>query len=175
MKSRYKLSTVSGLLLAMGIRPGHGFGQCRGGPVQSQNPAAVCVPASKVGIDLRNRPLAVQNEGAAPIFVNCSFTTMGYYDEDDRNPAKVDMYFSVNDGHDDSISCTAVLGYKSDSSPIMKVTKAMDLPADGEEVGLTWLPADFGSADVMPSGLFNVQCVLNPGVGINDSYVFFNE
>jgi hypothetical protein len=148
-----------------------------------QNATNVCQAATKVGSDIRYRPKAVQNDGATPAFVSCSFTSQGDYVPRADNPYYLAIWASVSDGVADTLSCTAMLGYAEDGFQIPAVTKTVSLSANGVENDLTWEPSDFGvtapvppsEITTLPSGLINVSCKLNQGVGINDTYVFFQE
>lgn len=141
-----------------------------------QNATNVCQAATKAGSDIRYRPKTVQNDGATPAFVSCSFASQGDYTPDPGNPSYLYMYASSNDGAADSLSCTAVLGYATDGFEIPAVVKTVELPADGDFAELSWDASDFGVTEpTLPSGLVNVSCKLNPGVGLNDTYVYFQE
>lgn len=142
--------------------------------VVNQNPTGVCQSALPVyDGQIRKRPKAIQNEGTSPAYVTCSWTAQGGFAENSGNPTALAMTFSVNDGQPDHVSCLAVLGNQGHTLPTY--TRGTDLHSNGGVRALIWLPADFGASGRFPSGLINVSCLLNPGVGINASQLSFDE
>lgn len=139
-----------------------------------QNPTGVCQAALPVyDGQIRKRPKAIQNEGTTPAFVTCSWSTQGAFGGNPSNPQSLSMGFSVNDGQPDHVSCTAVLGMQGATYPTY--ARGTDLHSNGGARLLVWSPADFGGSGTFPSGLINVSCLLNPGVGINASEFYFEE
>lgn len=142
-----------------------------------QNAPAAC-HAATADTAFRYRPRALQNEGASAQFVSCSFATQGSYGPTVDNPLSFSIYASVIDGVADSITCTATLGYAYDGFALPVSTKTLALPAQTDTLGneIRWTPADFGVAtQQFPTGLLNVSCLVNPGVSLNDTYIFFQE
>ena len=123
--------------------------------------AGLCTPAfgpSEVAI--RKRPLTVQNEGSAPAFVTCSFTSEG---------PVTNAYVYVNsfDSAVHTVTCTGVNGYMTWSGNAY-APKSIDVQADGGQEVIEWDPADFGGTTTFPTGYFSVSCALPPGAGVND-------
>lgn len=116
---------------------------------------------------VRKRPLAVQNEGTGPAFVTCSFTAQS-------TGLDSVVLFASNDGDAAAaLTCTGVTSVQGSGSQY--VSKTVVIQASGKG-GIVWLPNDFGSGSTIPGGgYFSVSCNLPPGVGINDSYVRFQE
>lgn len=120
---------------------------------------------------IRKRPLAVQNEGTADAFITCALTSV---DAGAGNPEQVDIYARSNNGVAHTVTCTAVSGFAADTNQF--VAKTITVPADGSQVRMTWLPADFtATTGTLPSKLLSASCVLPPGSGLNDTYVFYGE
>lgn len=166
---------VSSLVLAMGTVFAAGDAEAVTQTRRfAQNPTDVCQSALPVfDGQIRKRPKAVQNEGTSGAFITCSWTSQGNFGADASNPTSVTIWFAVNDGEADTVSCTGVNGYNTGTNRTFVRTAA--LAASGGQTSMTFLPADFAGTTTFPSGLFSVSCSLNPGVGINDSYVNFVE
>lgn len=175
MNSSKPVLLVSGLVLAMSSVFAAGEAQAAlSTRLDLRNPTDVCQTALPVfDGQVRKRPKAVQNEGTSVAFVTCSFPSQGTYTQSVNNPTSVRIYFGVNDGVADSVTCTGVSGYQGQTIP--NSVKTVSLPASGAQASLVWVPADFGATGNLPNGLFSVSCELNPGVGINDSNVNFAE
>jgi len=142
--------------------------------ILNQNPAGVCQAALPVyDGQIRKRPKAIQNEGSSPAFVTCSWTAQGQLGENPGNPTAFAMFFSVNDGQPDHVTCIAVLGMQGQTIPTY--TRGTDLHSAGGVRQLVWYPEDFGGSGEFRSALINVSCLLNPGVGINASQLSFKE
>lgn len=136
-------------------------------------PTARCqgaLPAFETRI--RKRPLAVQNEGDGLAYVTCSFEfdAVGAV----NNAATlVDTYFTNNNDTPVDISCTAVTGWQTSDNEY--VAMQATLAPDGAEQGnLYWVGTDFDGGG-LESGLVSISCALPPGVGINDTYVWWEE
>ena len=140
----------------------------------ASNAAGLCQSALPVfdGV-IRKRPLAVQNEGTSNAFVTCAFT--GEYDfAGFYNTTSYTMYARSNDGAAHDLSCTGVTGYATGTNEF--VVKTVSLPADGSQQSLQWTGADFADATATINyETFATSCNLLPGVGLNDTYVDFNE
>lgn len=116
---------------------------------------------------VRKRPLAVQNEGNAAAFVTCSFTAQS------TGLDSVALFASNEGATTATLSCTGVTGVQDSGSQYVSKTVTI---AAAAATGLLWVAEDFGSAQVIPGGgYFSVSCSLPPGIGLNDSYVRFQE
>jgi hypothetical protein len=136
------------------------------------NPTSYCQTALPVfDGNVRKRPLAVQNEGTTGAFITCSFTAQS-------TGLDSVVVLASNDGAAAAtLTCTGVTSVQggSDGGPSEYVSKTVTIAASGV-AGLIWLPDDFGMGSTIPGGgYFSVSCNLPPGVGINDSYVQFQE
>lgn len=137
----------------------------------ASGPAARCqgaLPAFETAI--RKRPLAIQNEGTSPAFVTCSFE-VDAGNAIGNAPVLLDTYFSSSVGPID-ITCTAVSGFQGGTNEFVSQTITID-PADPEEPQGNGFWADTDFDEGLGSGLISISCQIPPGVGINDSYVFW--
>lgn len=110
---------------------------------------------------LRKRPLAMQNEGAAPAFVNCAFPVENLL-------WRFEVSLRSMSGSAASVSCTAVNGY--DGGEPRYATKTVVLAADGSPASLIWRPADFGGADTFPIMQVSLSCVLPRGASLGRTW-----
>lgn len=133
------------------------------------NAAGVCQSALPVfdGV-IRKRPLAIQNEGTSDAFVTCPMTITST----GGSPTRAEIYASSNDSAVHTVSCTLVSGYSM--GPRQAVTRTISVPADGQSTAMIWQAADFnGAPAVFPSSLVSMSCLLPPGAGLNDTYLFY--
>lgn len=136
------------------------------------NPTARCqgaLPAFETQI--RKRPLAVQNEGTANSFITCSFE----YDVVNaigNSGVLLDTYFSNNTAAAVNLNCTAVTGFQGEDSVNEYVAQTIAIPANGH-ANPVWIDTDFENG--FASGLISISCNIPPGVGINDTYIFWVE
>lgn len=127
------------------------------------NATAFCQSALPVfDTQIRKRPLAVGNEGAAPAFVTCSLP-QGYYPETvingvvillNRGASPVSASCTLVDGVTGEITGTAP-GYYPQSAEL----------APGVATPLVWYPDDHGLESFHPYQSYS--CLLPPGVEIN--------
>jgi len=137
--------------------------------VWSANPSSYCQAALPVFEGaIRKRPLAVQNEGSTNAFITCSMTR----NYQTSSVTRFQMYAQTLSGAVTNLSCTFVAGYATGA--IQSVVKTVALPANGSQGSLTWEAADF-TGGVFPDTQYNLSCNLLPGVGLNDSYLAFQE
>ena len=138
-------------------------------------PAARCqasLPMSELAI--RKRPLTIQNDSTTTgAWVTCGFE----YDAAaaiNNSALLVDAYFTNYSGTDQELTCSGVTGYQHGENEY--VGQTITLPANsGEDDGnLWWLDTDFEGGG-METGLISINCYLPPGVGINDTYVYWAE
>jgi hypothetical protein len=125
----------------------------------ASNAAGACqgnLPASDT--NLRNRPLAIRNEGNANAFVSCSVVTP-------HNAATVNnaVIFMTNvTAAPIDVNCTFIDGGIAPS--VVYHPKTVTLPANAMG-GLVWTPAEFGLTTF--SYYENFSCNLPPGVEMN--------
>lgn len=132
------------------------------------NPTARCqgaLPAFETQI--RKRPLAVQNEGTANSFITCSFES-DVGNAIGNAPVLLDTYFSNNTAAAVSLSCTAVTGFQGGTNEYVNQTITI---APGQSGNPFWADTDFENG--FASGLVSISCNIPPGVGINDTYIFW--
>lgn len=136
----------------------------------ASNPTARCQGALPVfETAIRKRPLAIENEGTAATFVTCSFEASTY--DSTSGILMLDTYFSNKSATDANVTCTAVTGYNGGTNEYVSLTTAV--PANSTGANPFWLDEDFEG--FMPDGLVSISCNLPPGVGVNDTYVFWEE
>lgn len=145
--------------------------------VFSTNPAGICQSALPVfDGQIRKRPKAVQNEGTTAAFITCAFTSQGPdgVTTSAANPTAVRAYFIATDGASHQVACTGVPGWAG--SATVTVSKTITVASPNSLASMSWVPGDFAAgATNFPTALFAISCALDPGVGIADSYVYFNE
>lgn len=115
--------------------------------------------------NVRKRPLAVQNEGSSNAFVSCAMNT------EDGPAFAAEVWFHSNSGSAADVTCTGVAGFLGASEASVK---SVNLPGDGSQDSILWTEADFPGGS-MGSGLFAVSCNLQPGQGIDDVYVGYDD
>lgn len=169
----FRPACIAVALMTLGAAPGDvGAETLR--RFMTQNPTAICQAALPVyDGQIRKRPKAVQNEGTTPAFVTCSWITQGSVGNSTANPVGLVLNVSVNDGQPDHVTCVGVLGKQGQT--FNTYTRGTDLHSNGGTRLLEWGPSDFGGSTTFPSGLISVSCLLNPGVGINSSEIYFME
>jgi len=123
-------------------------------------------------VQIRKRPLSVQNEGTASAFVTCAFSS--------QEEIKLAVtYFHSTAGTPQMLTCTGVAGAnKADPEqpdPVY-VVKSVLLDGAGTSTQIVWSPADFGAVDALPGGaLFGLNCNLAPGMGVDATSIVFRE
>lgn len=134
------------------------------------NPVARCqgaLPAFETQI--RKRPLAVQNEGTGPAFITCSFE-VDVANAIGNAPILLDTYFSNNTAAPINLTCTAVSGFQGGTNEF--VPQTIQLAPGNEQGNLFWVDTDFEGG--LGSGVISISCNLPPGVGVNDTYIFWD-
>jgi hypothetical protein len=142
----------------------------------ASQPAARCqgaLPAFETAI--RKRPLAVQNEGTAASFITCGFE-FDAAEAINNAAVLVDTYFSNNTGAPVVVRCTGVTGWAGGENEFVSFQTTIEANGSGTETGgnLFWEEGDF-AAGGMSTGLIAISCNLPPGVGINDTYVWWES
>lgn len=123
-------------------------------------------------VQIRKRPLSVQNEGTASAFVTCAFSS--------QEEIKLAVtYFHSTAGTPQMVTCTGVAGTnKSDPEqpePVYAVKNVL-LDGVGTSRQIVWSPADFGAVNALPGGpFFGMNCNLAPGMGIDGTGIVFRE
>lgn len=167
-------TTIAGLTLAIAaVYSTPTAAQFHGNASQ---PVARCQGALPVfETQIRKRPLAIQNEGSASTFVTCGFE-FDAYAAVDNSALIADVYFSNNTGAEVTVNCTGVTGWAGGDNEY--VSFDVDIVANGSGVddggNLYWEDTDF-AAGGMSSGLIAISCELPAGVGLNDTYVYWEE
>jgi hypothetical protein len=142
----------------------------------ASQPAARCqgaLPAFETAI--RKRPLAVQNEGTGASFITCGFE-FDALEAVNNAAVMVDTYFSNNTGAPVVVACTGVTGFAGGDNEYVAMQTTIAPNGSGEVTGgnLFWEEADFEGGG-MSTGLIAISCNLPPGVGINDTYVYWES
>lgn len=125
-------------------------------------------------VQIRKRPLAVQNEGTKAAFISCSYYSVGPYGLT-LGVTGVRVYVASNDGLNDTVTCTGVNGYNDGNAQY--VVKSVDVPSSGAQVVMEWNPSDFVNplGPTLPYSNFNINCNLNPGTGINQTEIHYQD
>ncbi len=176
MKPNNTALPLSTLILAacasMGASDAGAVTQSRTWTQNAVGPCQAALPAFEGQI--RKRPLALQNEGTGTAFVSCAFSAAGSSDLVSGSITRVYVYAASIDGAAHTISCTGVTGFNTDQNQF--VVKTATLSADGSQSRMQWNVSDFSdSPAVFPRSTFSVSCRVDPGVGLNDTHVQFNE
>ena len=141
----------------------------------SAAPSARCqasLPMSELAI--RKRPLTIQNDSTTTgAWVTCGF-------EFDAAAAingsaqLVDAYFTNYSDTTQTVTCSGVTGFEG--GDVEYVGLDVEVPADGVggDGNLFWYAEDFEGGG-METGVVSINCFLPPGVGINDTYVYWAE
>ncbi|MEP6632702.1 MAG: hypothetical protein ABJA62_00680 [Luteimonas sp.] len=170
MKSFNSVLSVSGLVVAvaasLSLGDAHAATSFR---ELSGNATSYCQTALPIfDGQVRKRPLAVQNEGTSNAFITCSFTR--HFNA--VAATAITMYSQNNSAAAKDLTCTLVTGHAG--GPTQFVAKTVTLPADGTQKFMRWLAADF-TGGTFPDEQYSMTCNLLPGVGLNDSYLSFDE
>lgn len=176
MKTYKTAVSLTSLIIAVGACLG---ARDAGAAIQPRNlvqnavgPCQAALPAFEGRI--RKRPLALQNEGTSSAFVSCAFSSLTPGSGVNGFISKVVVYAASNDGAAHLISCTGVSGYNGGTNQY--IPKSRQVLANGQQAELIWYAFEFsGSPGVFPSAIFSVSCNLEPGVGLNDTQILFDE
>lgn len=143
--------------------------------INSSAPAARCqasLPMSELAI--RKRPLTIQNDSVdTGAWVTCGFE----FDSGialDGGALLVDAYFTNYSNTTQTLNCSGVTGYEGGDNEYVGLSLELAAGATGEDGNLFWYANDFENGG-MNTGLVMINCYLPPGVGINDSYVYWAE
>ncbi|MEN1940384.1 hypothetical protein WCE41_04955 [Luteimonas sp. MJ246] len=129
------------------------------------------LPAFETAI--RKRPLAIQNEGDRASYVTCGFE-FDSTDAINNSAFLVDTYFTNNTDAAVTVACTAVTGYAGAENEYVSFDVEVAAGGGGEDANLFWYDDDFAGGG-METGLVAISCQLPAGVGINDTYVFWES
>ena len=139
----------------------------------SSGPTARCQGALPVfETAIRKRPLAVQNEGTSAAFVTCSFE-FDSVNALDNTATLVDAYFTNTSATAKTVSCTAVTGFEGDEIPNEYVSLEETIAPGATSEGIYWIDTDFPEGG-LASGLVSISCNIPAGVGVNDSYIWWD-
>lgn len=139
--------------------------------ISLSNPTNYCQTALPIfDGNVRKRPVSVQNEGTSNAFVTCSWGTEVLQNSGSAGISAAEVWF-----HSDaagSVTCTGVAGYNGVQA---QSVKTLALPGGGQsEDPMIWTPTDFPGGH-MGTGLFSISCNLQPGQGIDDSYITYDD
>ncbi|MEP6633953.1 MAG: hypothetical protein ABJA62_07055 [Luteimonas sp.] len=164
--SNLKLS-VLGVVLALGsaVTP-----QQAGAVVTSRvgggNAANFCQSSLPVfDVQIRKRPLAVQNEGTTSAFVTCAFNSFS-------QTQYVAVFFNSTTGSPTTLTCTGISGTNDGAAKY--VLKDIPLAGNGTQNKVLWSAADFGG-EFTGGGEFGILCNLPPKMGINNVAIGYDE
>jgi hypothetical protein len=132
------------------------------------NATAFCQAANPVSdAAIRRRPLALQNEGTANVFVSCSFVTDTGY----GGSAGTDGFQLIvtnTTGTPKTASCTGIVGTVSNGA--LYFPSSVEIAANSTTY-FTFTGGEEGPFDSYAA--INASCVLPPGVSIDDTYVWY--
>jgi len=133
------------------------------------NPTAICQGAlPNFEGAIRKRPLAVQNEGATPSFVTCSFLT-GYNPEDWRQVNYFGFWLVNSTSTAKTVTCTGVAGFDTGTENTYVSKQVTVAPNRAEQASMFFSAEDNDGLGYYP--MVSMSCSIPPGVGINDTYV----
>ncbi|MEN1928882.1 hypothetical protein WCE37_07775 [Luteimonas sp. MJ250] len=112
-------------------------------------------PLPHFNVNLRRRPVAVQNQGAQPVFVSCTLATDDY---GQSTTGAVRVTFKSS-GDAASVSCTMVSGTRD--AQVFYVGAEQAIPAGGR-ASVAWQQINKWST----SGTYSFNCHLPPGVAM---------
>lgn len=128
------------------------------------NAQASCDPALAVyDAGIRQRPLAIQNEGNTPGFVSCGFAV----DENADNVRDFGVQVRNRSLVTQTVTCTAVVG--DDRNGASYYVKSVTLPAGSAGV-LSWIAAQNGENDGW-DGPVGGSCLLPAGTSLTKTAV----
>lgn len=117
---------------------------------------SVCeAPLPVYNVQLRKRPVAVQNESDSSVFVTCTLPTDDY---GHSNTGTVEVTFASFDGAAANIGCTMVSGTRG--AQVFYVSQERSLAASGR-VSMTW-----ENINKWSSGMYAFSCNLPSGVAM---------
>lgn len=116
---------------------------------------------------LRKRPLAVQNEGTSNAFITCAFAVE--LSQAVPGSESLSTWYHNANATDVDLTCTAVSGYQTGTNEFVSETITITAGNQGQ---IFWEDADFASGI---EGLIAISCNLPPGVGVNDTYMNWDE
>ena len=124
---------------------------------------------------IRKRPLAVQNEGSANAFVSCSLFSPGAPATSFLHGAIYAVILTLDNDRPDPVDVTCTLVVGASRSPWTRYfPRTVTLPANSTYNQIAWSQdPDFDGGMVNPSP--GISCNLEPGVGIADTTVYYNE
>ncbi len=170
---RHLQSTLIGtttLALALAMAPAQAVTQSRS---FVQNATGACQSALPVYAgNIRNRPLAVQNEGTDAAFVNCSFMGTDRGVGSSASISDVYLYADNNTGAAVNVTCTLIAGYSGNPSNVV-LPKTLSLPANSHANLFLWTTADNGGNNYQWA--INTQCLLPVGTGLSITFMYYTE
>lgn len=141
----------------------------------SSAPSARCqasLPMSELAI--RKRPLTIQNDSTTTgAWITCGFE----YDSGvaiNNSALMVDAYFTNYSDVEQTVTCSGVTGWEGGENEYVAMEATLPANTGGDAGNLFWEATDF-EGDGMSTGLVSINCYLPPGVGINDTYVYWAE
>lgn len=139
----------------------------------ASNPVARCQGALPVfETSIRKRPLAVQNEGTSDAFVTCSFE-FDSVNAIGNTATLVDTYFTNTSDTEQTMTCTAVTGFEGDLEFPNEYVSQTFVIEPGEQANPYWIDTDFEDGG-LASGLVSISCNVPAGVGVNDTYIWWD-
>ncbi|MEP6634165.1 MAG: hypothetical protein ABJA62_08135 [Luteimonas sp.] len=138
-----------------------------------QNAIGPCQPSlAAFENQIRNRPLALQNEGTSPVFISCSFTGT------DRAANGFDVIVLIFDNNTSStvnVTCSLVTGLsKFGTQQALPKTIVMQPNSGGFQNQMFWTPGDNGGQPFDNFSL-NADCTLPAGTGISQTVTRYDE
>src|SRR5690606_29029004 len=110
--------------------------------------------------------------GSAAAFITCGFEMDGAA-AINNSAILLDTYFSNTSGADATVSCTGVTGYAGGDNEYVAFSLVVPNEAtDPEDGNIYWYDTDFEGGG-METSLIAISCRLPVGVGINDTYIWW--
>jgi len=136
-------------------------------------PSARCqasLPMSELAI--RKRPLTIQNDSTTQAaWITCGFE-FDALTAIDSSAQLVDAYFTNYSDDEATVTCSGVTGVEGGDNEYVSLEIAIPAGGGGDDGNLFWFADDFEGGG-METGLVMINCILPPGVGINDTYVYW--
>lgn len=160
-------TTIAGLTLA--VAAAYSTPAIAQYQVDPSAPAARCqasLPMSELA--LRKRPLTMQNDSTTDsAWITCAFP----FDAYNNFAVMVDAYFTNYSDVEQTLTCSGVTGYEGGDNEYVSLSATLAPGANGEDGNLYWVDTDFEEGG-MGTGLVMINCLVPPGVGINDTYIW---
>lgn len=135
------------------------------------NGGATCLPAlPRYDGNVRKRPLALVNEGAASSFVTCNYTVSSEAYDATGGVERFDIVAKNQGTSPATVTCTAVVGIDDGNARYLLQSVSLQ---PGERKKIEWTAANYG----LPQGWegpVNMSCLLPVLTGLNEGHVHWD-